>query len=81
MQFALALTDDIREHIIEQVFNNCLPEIISEEKVEKMEVYLGITNTIEVHLKETMFVIGNVYFDGNWDMLQWDFPEFHRRDD
>ena len=81
MQFALAFDNDVREHIIAQVFDKCLPEVVSEEKAEKMEVYLGTTNTIQVYLRETMFEIDNVCFDGNWDILQWDVPEFHRRDD
>jgi len=79
MQFALAFDNDIREHIIDQVFSSCLPEVVSEEKAEKMEVYLGTTNTIQVYLKETMFEISNVCFDSDWNIIQWDVPEFHRR--
>lgn len=81
MQFALAFDNDIREHIIEQVFANCLPEVVSEEKAEKMEVYLGTKNTIQVYLKTTMFEIPDVFFNANWDIIQWDTPELHRRDD
>lgn len=81
MQFALVFDSDTREHIIEQVFDKCLPEVVSEEKTERMEIYLGTTNTIWVYLREAMLKVNNVCFGGNWDILQWDVPEFYRRND
>lgn len=81
MKFAIGFDSDIREHLIEQVLSECLSDIVSEDKVEKMEVYLGNSNVIQVYLKTSMFEISNVHFDGAWDILQWDTPEFHARSD
>ncbi len=81
MEFAIGFDSDIREHLIEQVLSECLLDIVSEDKVEKMEVYLGDPNVIQVHLKESMFEISSVHFNDSWDILQWDTPEFRARSD
>jgi hypothetical protein len=78
MKFAMGFSNDLRDKIIEQVFESCFANFpITEDDVDSMEVYFddGITLTINLTLiKGGTIEIGGI-FHNNFDFLQWDLPE------
>lgn len=82
MEFCVGYDNAVRKKIIDQVTEECIPECIPSESIERIEVYLGETcNTISVYLSDSIIEIPNVIFDGIWGIEQWDTAEFHMRRD